>query len=142
MTHDGLTPNVSCYNDCKKGWTYYVTESLQKLLTKGTGLPGVGIFSYIMSGQRKYEGLLYFKNDPLPDYPEGFLCLDVKATKGEEVIAAHSVTNYHKDKLNPSTFKGDYFMVMKDVSMPGDITLAQDIGLTLKIKPQIIKNTR
>jgi len=137
MTHDGLTPDLTCYYDCKKGWTYYVTESLRKLISKRTGLPGAGIFSYIMSGQRKYDGLLYFKNDPLPDYPEGSLCVDVKATKGEEVITAHSVTDYNKDKLNPSTFKGDYFMVMKDVSETGDTPFAQDIRHILNVKPEI-----
>src|ERR1700750_793521 len=66
MIHDGLTPEASCYQDCKKGWTFYVTESLQKLVLDGRGLPGSGIFSYIISGNKKYEGLLYFKEDPLP----------------------------------------------------------------------------
>ncbi len=134
MTHEGLTPDVSCYNDCKKGWTYYVTESLRRLITEGSGRPGAGIFSYVNLGQRKYEGLLYFKGDPLPDYPEGFLCVDVKATNGEEVTAAHSIINYHKDKLSSSSFKGDYFMVMKNVTMPGGETFAHAIGHTLKIE--------
>ena len=39
MTHIGLVPEAVCYTDCKKGWDHFVTESLFKLLTEGTGLP-------------------------------------------------------------------------------------------------------
>ncbi|MFI5159929.1 MAG: SRPBCC domain-containing protein [Sphingobacteriales bacterium] len=38
FTHFGLAPNVQCYNDCVKGWTYYL-GSLYKLITEGTGVP-------------------------------------------------------------------------------------------------------
>ena len=44
MVHEGLTPKVECYNDCKAGWEHFVTSSLFKLITEGTGLPeGQGV---------------------------------------------------------------------------------------------------
>ena len=39
FTHMGLLPEVECYSDCVKGWTFYVNDSLFKLLTDGKGLP-------------------------------------------------------------------------------------------------------
>jgi|SRR5476651_154817 len=39
FTHQGLQPQVECYNQCVKGWTGHVTESLQKLLNEGVGEP-------------------------------------------------------------------------------------------------------
>lgn len=39
FTHVGLFPEIECYDDCRKGWNFYVTESLFKLITEGEGLP-------------------------------------------------------------------------------------------------------
>jgi hypothetical protein len=39
MTHIGLVPEIACYNECKKGWDFFVGESLLKLLTEHKGLP-------------------------------------------------------------------------------------------------------
>ena len=39
MTHAGLFPDAECYDSCKPGWDFYVTKSLQKLLSEGEGLP-------------------------------------------------------------------------------------------------------
>jgi hypothetical protein len=39
MTHVGLVPEHQCYENCEKGWNFYVTESLRKLLTENKGLP-------------------------------------------------------------------------------------------------------
>ncbi|HUZ94244.1 MAG TPA: SRPBCC domain-containing protein, partial [Edaphobacter sp.] len=39
MTHAGLTPVVECYNACRKGWDFYILESLQNLLSENRGLP-------------------------------------------------------------------------------------------------------
>jgi hypothetical protein len=39
FTHVGLIPEVECYDDCKKGWNFYINESLFKLLTENQGLP-------------------------------------------------------------------------------------------------------
>ncbi len=39
MTHIGVHTESECYDQCKKGWDFYITQSLQKLLTDGIGLP-------------------------------------------------------------------------------------------------------
>jgi hypothetical protein len=39
MTHSGLEPQVECYEACTKGWNFFITESLQKLLTENKGMP-------------------------------------------------------------------------------------------------------
>jgi Activator of Hsp90 ATPase homolog 1-like protein len=42
MTHTGLVPGVECYEVCRKGWNFCITESLQKLLTENQGIPDGG----------------------------------------------------------------------------------------------------
>ncbi len=39
FTHVGLTPEVECIEACTKGWSFYVLESLQPLITTGKGQP-------------------------------------------------------------------------------------------------------
>ena len=39
MTHVGLTPSVECFDQCEKGWDYFIGTSLLALLTDGAGLP-------------------------------------------------------------------------------------------------------
>ena len=39
MTHEGLTPQVECYDNCEKGWDFYVRHSLRQLLTEKKGMP-------------------------------------------------------------------------------------------------------
>lgn len=39
FTHVGLTPDVECYDACKKGWTHYVRESLKRRIETGKGAP-------------------------------------------------------------------------------------------------------
>src|SRR5258706_9527019 len=34
MTHVGLVPEIECYNDCEKGWNFFITESLFQLMTR------------------------------------------------------------------------------------------------------------
>jgi hypothetical protein len=132
MTHVGLTPDASCYIDCEKGWTFYVQESLQKLMVEGKGLPGTGIFSYIFVGPRKYEGLLYFKNAPLPDYLDGFLVIDVMDTTGEQVTAIYSAGEYQKDSFNTTRLKGEYFMIIENCPGQNNTSPLKDILTTLK----------
>ena len=38
FTHEGLTPNVECYNDCASGWTHWIKTSLLSYLTTGEGV--------------------------------------------------------------------------------------------------------
>ena len=39
FTHEGLVPDYECYEVCKSGWTNYIQNSLQKLITTGKGEP-------------------------------------------------------------------------------------------------------
>ncbi|MGH7141956.1 MAG: SRPBCC family protein [Candidatus Saccharimonadales bacterium] len=39
FTHIGLVPKFVCYNGCKEGWTFYINNSLQDLITTGQGAP-------------------------------------------------------------------------------------------------------
>lgn len=39
FTHKGLQPGLGCYEVCSNAWTFYVTESLYKLITTGKGEP-------------------------------------------------------------------------------------------------------
>jgi len=39
FTHQGLAPQVECYDRCVKGWTGYIAGSLQNLLSTGIGHP-------------------------------------------------------------------------------------------------------
>jgi hypothetical protein len=36
--HEGLTPDVECYNDCAPGWTHWIKTSLFSYLTTGKGV--------------------------------------------------------------------------------------------------------
>lgn len=39
FTHRGLVPEHECYKICFDAWTFYITESLKDLITKGVGQP-------------------------------------------------------------------------------------------------------
>lgn len=39
FTHKGLVPAIECYNDCSRGWTHYLNDSLLSLITTGKGQP-------------------------------------------------------------------------------------------------------
>jgi len=39
FTHIGLVPEVECFDSCRKGWDFFIKESLLKLITEGKGLP-------------------------------------------------------------------------------------------------------
>ncbi len=38
FTHEGLTPEVECYNDCVPGWTHWIKTSLFSYITIGEGV--------------------------------------------------------------------------------------------------------
>jgi hypothetical protein len=39
FTHLGLVPEHECFDTCSSGWTYYIRESLFRLITTGKGQP-------------------------------------------------------------------------------------------------------
>jgi hypothetical protein len=39
FTHVGLTPEVECYERCSPAWSFYIADSLRKLITTGAGQP-------------------------------------------------------------------------------------------------------
>lgn len=39
FSHIGLVPESECYNDCFKGWNYFLQHSLLNLITTGKGNP-------------------------------------------------------------------------------------------------------
>ena len=39
FTHHGLTSQKACFENCAKGWDYYLEESLARLITTGKGRP-------------------------------------------------------------------------------------------------------
>jgi hypothetical protein len=38
FTHEGLTPNKQCYEDCALGWTHWIKTSLFSYITTGKGV--------------------------------------------------------------------------------------------------------
>lgn len=42
FTHIGLVPKYACYEACSEGWTNYIYNNLQNLITTGKGDPNVG----------------------------------------------------------------------------------------------------
>ena len=38
FTHEGLTPEVECYNDCVPGWKHWIKTSLFSYITTGEGV--------------------------------------------------------------------------------------------------------
>jgi uncharacterized protein YndB with AHSA1/START domain len=40
FTHEGLAPEVECYDACSNAWALYAGGSLRNLITTGTGNPG------------------------------------------------------------------------------------------------------
>ncbi|MGF7082893.1 SRPBCC family protein [Mucilaginibacter sp. UYCu711] len=37
FTHEGLTPGLECYKDCKPGWTHWIANSLRSYFITGKG---------------------------------------------------------------------------------------------------------
>jgi len=127
MTHVGLVPGVECYEDCRKGWNFYVGESLFKLLTEGKGLPGSSIFADVFVGDRKYEGLLFAKTEPFPDFADGYVLLDVRENSGERVLSVYSVDTLNTKTVDPGSIRGDYYMVVENRPVHGKILPLEDL---------------
>jgi hypothetical protein len=127
MTHVGLTPDKECYIDCEGGWTFFVTQSLYNLLTKGKGNPGTGIRARITYSGRTYEGTLYAKEDLVPDILPGSIFIDVKERNGEEVLSAYSVSVVNNNIFTPETIRGNYYMIVENQPVSDNILPAEDL---------------
>lgn len=132
FTHVGLVPGKECYNDCCGGWSFYVKGSLYKLITEGQGLPGTGIRATISNGDRIYKGTLFFKNDPLPDFPGDFVLIDVKELNGEHVVAANGARLLDRTTFSPEQITGNYYMMVEDLPLFAGISPLDDILDTIK----------
>lgn len=42
FTHVGLVPAFECYGDCSGAWSFYINDSLRRLITTGAGQPNPG----------------------------------------------------------------------------------------------------
>jgi len=127
MTHVGLTPEVECYEDCRKGWNFYVGESLFKLLTEDKGLPGSGIFANVYIAGRKYEGLLFSQAEPFPDFAQGYIIVDVRENRGERVLSAYFVDILDIKNMAPNELKGRHYMLVENQQVSGGIQPLEDL---------------
>ena len=80
----------------------------------GKGYPGSGIFAKFQTAGISLEGLLYFKDDPVPYVNGRHWCIDVKTTMGETVTDCYSMYPYENDKFNPKHLRGEYYLLAKD----------------------------
>jgi len=127
MTHIGLFPGVECFEDCRQGWDFYIKESLFRFLTAGKGFPGTGIRARMIIAGKLYEGVMFHKNDPIPDLSDGCLMIDVKEAAGEQVISASGVTLYKKNLFNISNLKGNYYMLLENPSDKDNVELLNEL---------------
>lgn len=111
ITHEGLTPDKECFNDCTNGWNFYFGESLCNYLEKKQGLPGAGIHAWLESDGTIYKGKIYTRNQLSTEMSGDLLLLDVKQTKVEQVLSAYSVRPF---KGEFGSLKGDYYMLLQD----------------------------
>lgn len=111
ITHEGLTPEKECFNDCTNGWNFYFRESLFNYLEKERGLPGAGIHAWLESDGEIYKGKIYTRDQVSEEMSGDLLLLDVKQTKVEQVISAYSVRPFNGEAGKP---RGDYYMLLNN----------------------------
>jgi len=111
ITHEGLTPDKECFNDCTKGWSFYFQESLLAYLEKEQGLPGAGIHAWLESDGKICKGKIYARDQLSTEMSGDLLLLDVKQTKVEQVLSAYSVKLYNGEVGKP---RGDYYMLLNN----------------------------
>ncbi len=111
VTHEGLSPDKECFNDCTKGWNFYFQESLFGYLEKEHGLPGAGIHAWLESNGKVLKGKIYTRNQLSTEMNGDLLLLDVKQTKVEQVLSAYSVRSFNGEVGKP---RGDYYMLLNN----------------------------
>jgi hypothetical protein len=133
MTHIGLFPGKECYEDCKLGWDFYIKESLFTLLVKGKGFPGTGIRARIINNDKIYEGVMYSKEDPVPEIPNNYLIVDIKEAVGEQIISVYSVNRKDNERFEINSFNGNYYMILENVPVKGKIQPLEDLQTFFKL---------
>lgn len=116
MTHLGLKPGIECFEDCTKGWNFFLGESLLHFLNEGTGLPANGIRATISAKGENYRGTLYSAGQPIPENPGECLLLDVKEMAVEHVLSIYSIEKLTAP-FDLSALKGKYYML---IANPGN----------------------
>jgi len=111
ITHEGLTPDKECFNDCTNGWNFYFRESLLGYLEKEQGLPGAGIHAWLESDGKVYKGKIYTRDQVSTEMSGDLLLLDVKQTKVEQVLSAYSVKPFNGRVGKP---RGEYYMLLNN----------------------------
>ena len=111
ITHEGLTPDKECFNDCTNGWNFYFRESLFSYLEKERGLPGAGIHAWLESDGKVHKGKIYTPDQLSTEMSGDLLLLDVKQTKVEQVLSAYSVRPFNGEVGKPH---GDYYMLLNN----------------------------
>lgn len=132
MTHVGLVPEIECFNDCQKGWNFYIQESLYNLLTKAGGKPGIGIMATVGSGDHIYKGNIYSKNERVRNLPDGFFIIDIKATNVEHVTEGYAVFRFRKDDFDPAKLKGTHYMVIENKPLYDEWDVMNDLRAIVK----------
>lgn len=133
MTHKGLIPGMECFNDCQKGWNFYIKESLYDLLTKDDGKPGMGIMATIGSGDHIYKGHIYSKTERVRNLPDGYFIIDIKATHVEHVTTAYSVFRFNRDEFEPAKLKGTHYMVIENKPLYEEWNVINDLQTIVQL---------
>jgi hypothetical protein len=110
LTHQGLTPEKQCFEDCTKGWNFYINNSLSGFLDRNEGLPGEGIHAWLSIDGAVYEGKLYTKDQTARELTGDLIILDVKQVRGEAVQSNYSVKKFDG---NTGNLRGSYYMLIK-----------------------------
>ncbi len=121
ITHEGLTPDKECFNDCTKGWNFYFQESLFSYLEKEQGLPGAGIHAWLEYDGKIGKGKIYTRDQLSTEMDGDLLLLDVRETRVEQVLSAYSVKPFNGEL---GILKGDYYMLLNNE--PGLLDLLQN----------------
>jgi len=132
MTHIGLAPGKECYDDCVKGWDFFIRESLLNYLQGSGGAPRTGIHARIAVANHVYKGTLYAKSQEMADTVLARFVVDVKDNSFEEVTAAYSVTKYDENTFNLQNIKGTHYMILENDDHYNNIDVLTDLASIIK----------
>lgn len=111
ITHEGLTPQKECFNDCQQGWNFFLGESLLKYLNEGEGLPAIGIHAWIEVNGQPVRSKLYSPEQSPEASARPMLLLDVKDTRIEQIISIYDARPY---KGETGMLRGKFYALVPD----------------------------